>query len=69
MKISTALATLSLATLPALAGASPLLDPRAVPDEVSRPLAAAVRADRARRPDAYRRALEHNCLTAISMCS
>jgi hypothetical protein len=55
MKISTALATLSLATLPALAGASPLLDPRAVPDEVSRPLAAAVRTDRARRPDAYGR--------------
>lgn len=55
MKISTALATLSLLTLPALAAASPLLDPRAVPDEVSRPLAAAVRADRALRPDAYRR--------------
>lgn len=49
------LATLSLSLLPGLAGASPLLDPRAVPDSVARPLATAVRADRARHPEAYRR--------------
>ena len=49
------LATLSLSLLPGLAGASPLLDPRAVPDSVSRPLATAVRADRARHPEVYRR--------------
>lgn len=55
MKISTALATLSLSLLPALADASPLLDPRAVPTAVAAPLAAAVRADRARHADAYRR--------------
>ena len=53
MKLS--LATLSLSLLPALAGASPLVDPRAVPEGVSRPLAAAVRLDRARQPEAYRR--------------
>ncbi|MDB4930910.1 MAG: hypothetical protein JWM10_3394, partial [Myxococcaceae bacterium] len=49
------LAILALSLLPSLASASPLLDPRAVPDEVARPLGALVRSDRARRPEAYRR--------------
>jgi hypothetical protein len=49
------LATLSLTLLPTLAAASPLLDPRAVPDGVARPLAASVRVDRARHPEVYRR--------------
>ena len=53
MKLS--LAILSFSLVPALADASPLLDPRAVPAGVSRPLAAAVRLDRARQPEAYRR--------------
>jgi hypothetical protein len=55
MRLLRPIATLSLLLLSPLASASPLLDPRAVPDEVARPLAAAVRADRTRRPDAYRR--------------
>jgi hypothetical protein len=49
------LATLTLALLPTLARAAPLLDPRAVPDEVARTLGALVRPDRTRRPEVYRR--------------
>ncbi len=55
MRTARLLATLALLALPAFAGASPLLDPRAVPEAVSRPLADVVRADRARRPAFYRR--------------
>ena len=49
------LAILSVLLLSPIASASPLIDSRAVPAEVSRPLAALVRADRARRPEAYQR--------------
>ena len=49
------LVTVSLSLLPSLAAAAPLLDARAVPDAVSRPLAAAVRADRPRHPEVYAR--------------
>lgn len=49
------LAILSVLLLATTASASPLIDSRAVPAEVARPLAAAVRADRARRPEAYQR--------------
>ncbi len=55
MKIRSTLVTLALSLAPALSSAAPLLDPRAVPDDVARTLATAVRVDRARRPEAYRR--------------
>jgi len=55
VKLRSAFVSLAIALVPALSSASPLLDPRAVPDGVARALATTVRADRARRPEAYRR--------------
>ncbi len=55
MKLRSTLLALALCALPVAAGAAPLLAPDSVPADVTRSLAAAVRADRPRNAEAYRR--------------